>query len=309
MFMEIDFKKLSYLFETSKKEVIKFCNYPINNKIKYQNLSYIETKKLFNKIIFKINNDRQIIAAKSRKKIWYDGWNESFNLFKKQKDINSLIPKYITKRENRYFRLKNKFIKTNNKNFEYDLLGLYRNWYYKKFFKNVDNIYEFGAGTGINLFEMSKIFPKKSFFGSDFVKSSVNLMKLMKKENNINLKPFLFDISKPNRKIKIKKNSAVYTSGALEQLSGKIYNFLNYLIEQKPKIVLHSEPVLDFYKEDNLPDILGKLFHLKRGYTSNLFSLLKIFEKQKKIEIIKTVKSPFGSLMMEGYSLIVWRPK
>ena len=134
-------------------------------------------------------------------------------------------------------------------------------------------------------------------------------MKLMKKENNIKLKSFLFDISKPDRKIKIKKNSAVYTSGALEQLSGKIFNFLNYLIEQKPKIVLHSEPVLDFYKEDNLPDILGKLFHLKRGYTSNLLSLLKIFEKQEKIKIIKTVKSPFGSLMMEGYSLIVWKPK
>ena len=307
--MEIDLKKLSSLFETSKSEVVRYCNYPINNKIKYKDLSNLELKKILNKIIYKIHNDKQVIAAKSRKKIWHDGWNESLNLFKKQRDINSLIPKYITKRENRYFRLKNKFIKTNNKNFEYDLLSLYRNWYYKKFFKKVDNIYEFGAGTGINLFEMFKIYPKKNYYGSDFVKSSVNLMKLMKKENNIKLKSFLFDISKPDRKIKIKKNSAVYTSGALEQLSGKIFNFLNYLIEQKPKIVLHSEPVLDFYKEDNLPDILGKLFHLKRGYTSNLFSLLKIFEKQEKIKIIKTVKSPFGSLMMEGYSLIVWKPK
>ena len=40
------------------------------------------------------------------------------------------------------------------------MLDIYRNWYFKKYFPKVDNIYEFGAGTGHNLVELSKIYQK-----------------------------------------------------------------------------------------------------------------------------------------------------
>jgi tRNA G46 methylase TrmB len=85
-------------------------------------------------------------------------------------------------------------------------------------------LYEFGAGTGHNLLELSKIFPDKNIYGSDFVKTAVDLLKLIAKRNKINLKAFQFDMSDPNKNIKILKNSGIYTSGALEQLSGNIYN-------------------------------------------------------------------------------------
>jgi hypothetical protein len=37
------------------------------------------------------------------------------------------------------------------------------------------------------------------------------------------------------------------------------------------------------------------------------YILSKLF-KTNLIKIIKLCKSPFGSLMMEGYNLIVWKP-
>ena len=62
--------------------------------------------------------------------------------------------------------------------------------------QKVKNIYEFGAGTGINLIELSKIFPKNKIYGSDFVKSAVDLLKLVSKNNDLNLNAFKFDMSK-----------------------------------------------------------------------------------------------------------------
>jgi hypothetical protein len=155
---------------------------------------------------------------------------------------------------------------------------------------------------------VSEIFPEKKIYGSDFVKTAVDLLKLIAKRNKINLKAFQFDMSKPNKKIQILKNSGVYTSGSLEQLSGNIYRFINYILSQKPNIIIHVEPAADFYKKYELVDYLGNFFQSKRKYTNNLLYYLKKLEKKKKIKIIKLCKSPFGSLMMEGYNLIVWKP-
>jgi len=70
------------------------------------------------------------------------------------------------------------------------MINIFRNWYFKKYFSKTKNIYEFGAGTGHNLVELSKIFPEKKLYGSDFVKTSVDLLKLIAKTKRINLKVF-----------------------------------------------------------------------------------------------------------------------
>ncbi len=111
----------------------------------------------------------------------------------------------------------------------------------------------------------------------------------------------------PNKKIKLLNGSAIYTSGALEQLSGKIERFVSYILKQKPEVVIHCEPAENFYNQNRLIDYLGFSFQNKRKYTNNLYAHLLKLEKKKKIKILKTLKSPFGSLMLEGYNLIVWK--
>ena len=306
--MQINTKKLSTLFKTNKTEIQKFCSTQLRQKIEYQYLSIEERDLIVIKILERINEDKQIIASKGRKEKWLKGWEESLKTYSKNKSLKSLVPKFYTARENKFFRLGGEFIKVKNPMFEVNMINIYRNWYFKKYFSKVKNIYEFGAGTGINLIELSKIFPKKKIYGSDFVKSAVDLLKLVSKNNDLNLNAFKFDMSKPNLKYKILKNSGVYTSGAIEQLGGSIHGFMNYILSQKPTIVIHSEPVSDFYNTSKLPDFLGNLFQNKRGYKKNLLSYLKIKKKKKKIKILKLCKSPFGSLMMEGHNLIVWKP-
>jgi hypothetical protein len=299
---------LSKLFKANLIEIKKFCSKQLKNKIKFRYLSQKEKDLIVIKVINKIIDDKQIIASKGRKLKWHDGWNEAFKSYSKTKSLKSLVPKFYTARENKIFRLGGEFVKVKNSMFEVRMVNIFRNWYFKKYFSKVKNIYEFGAGTGHNLLELSKIFPDKNIYGSDFVKTAVDLLKLIAKRNKINLKAFQFDMSAPNKKIKILKNSGIYTSGALEQLSGNIYKFINYILSQKPEIIIHVEPAADFYNKRQLVDYLGDSFQSKRKYTNNLLSYLKELEENKKIKIIKLCKSPFGSLMMEGYNLIVWKP-
>lgn len=305
--MNINSGLLAKLFKTNINEVNKYCKKKIEKKIEFFYLKQKENNDLILKILNKIFTDKQIVGSRGRKNKWLKGWNENLNIYKKDKNLKSLFPKFYTARDNKYFRLGGKFIKVKNSKFEIKMLDIYRNWYFKKYFSSVDNIYEFGAGTGHNLIELSKIFPEKKLFGSDFVSSSVKILKLISKRKKINLKSFNFDMINPDYKIKFLKNSAVYTSGAIEQLSGNIDKFIKYILSQKPKIVIHVEPCIDFYNDKNLTDYLGKIFQSKRKYTSNLLLKLRKLEKKNVIKIIKICKSPFGSIMMEGYNLIVWK--
>ena len=112
-------------------------------------------------MVQKILKDTQVINSPVRKKVWNSGWRETFNSYLKNKNLKSLIPKYYTNRENKIFRLGGEFIKVKYPLFEVYMFNLYKHWFFKKYFCKTKNIYEFGAGAGINLLELSKIFPKK----------------------------------------------------------------------------------------------------------------------------------------------------
>ena len=291
--------KENLLKEKISCEKLKFINY------RYPNNS--EKIAIIKKILLKISIDNQIINSKERKNVWFKGWNENKNEFFKTQKENSVIPKYYSARKEIIFRLGGDFV-ISDKKFELKLLEIYREWYVNSFFSKYKNIYEFGTGSGHNLIAINKILQGKNLYGLDFVQSSVDLVNSFKKKLKINVTAKLFDMQKPNYKFIIKKNSLVFTKGALEQLSGKIESFIDYLIKNKPDLVMHSEPMPNFYDTKNLADLTGLIFHNKRGYTSNLFHILSKKEKQKKIKIIKYFKSPFGSLMMEGYNFILWKP-
>ncbi len=282
------------------------------NLIRKFNFSYsiIKEKKLDDlllDILNKIEGDKQNISSFKRKKVWNKGWGENLNFFNNNKNNKvSLIPKFI--RPNKPFRLFQKYCESKNKNFELDFISVYRTWFYEKYLQNVENIYEFGCGTGFNLVEFSKYNFNQKLFGSDFVMSSVKLVNKFANFNNINLQSELFDMKIPNKKYLIKDNSGVFTFGSIEQLSGKYKKFINYLIRNKPQIVIHTEPCEELYDTNVLNDYLAFKFQNKRGYSSGLIEYLKKKEKQKKIRILKIKRLYFGSLFMEGYNHICWKP-
>lgn len=175
---------------------------------------------------------------------------------------------------------------------------------------------EFGAGTGHNLVHAHEIFKDNfTYVGLDFAKSSIKLINNLKDELGIPITGILFDMKNPNKQ-KLKRfrldktqNKIAFTFGSIEQLAGNYKKFINMLIELGFDLIINIEPLIEFYLESSVEDSLALMFHKKRGYSQGLLKYLETLEKHNQIQIFEKKRLGFGSLMMEGYNLIVWRPK
>ena len=273
---------------------------------RYTNIEGQELESLRLSILKRIDEDRQIIGAKDRTEVWSKGWQENLDEFLASKgSLESLVPKFI--RPDQPARLNGKFIMPYDSQFELNFNKVWRHWVFEEYFSDVDNIFEFGCGTGINLVAASKMFPNKKLYGSDFVKSAVNLVNAIAKKYNIELKGEFFNMLEPRADYKIPGSSGVFTFGALEQLASEIEPMINYLLASSPDIVVHSEPAIELYDESKLNDYLAIKFQGNRGYSTGLHPLLQRLEKQGKIELLKVKRLFFGSLYMEGYNMFVWK--
>ena len=278
-----------------------------NTDFRYEVYKEKERDQLLLRVLKAIADDKQLIGAEERKKVWFNGWAENLNHFSQDKsNLEALIPAFI--RSNQPVRYKGQYIQPQNPNFELDFITVFRTWLFQNFFSQYGNIYEFGCGTGFNLVLLNKLLPGKSLHGLDFVQSSVDLINLIGEKQNINLKGYLFDMITPDGNFKLAENSAVFTFGAIEQLAGKFKPFIHFLLRRKPKLCAHIEPTVELYDEDALMDYLAIQFHKKRGYTEGLLPYLQELETKQRIKLIKITRLNFGSLFMEGYMLYIWKP-
>ncbi len=295
-------------FGTTEDDVRNKCQNLINGlDFSYSIIKGAEREALIVNILKKIETDRQVIGAPERQKIWHDGWAENLVEFiHSDYDLNKLVPKFI--RPGQPVRFKKQYIKPSSEMFELSYYSVFRQWLFKTYFESIDQIFEFGCGTGFNLIALAQLYPQKRLAGLDFVKSSVDLVNTIADRCKFNLTGFLFDMLSPDRSFKFNKETAVLTIGSIEQLAGNFVPFLNYLLKQPVSVCVHVEPVIELYDDANLADYLAMKFQAKRGYTSNFLPYLKKLEEQKSIDILKVKRLYFGSLFMEGYNYIVWRP-
>ncbi len=304
----VDLQTLADSFGTDISDVKKMCEEKLDAiDTEYKIYSGSKREKLIIEILKSIDSDKQIIGAPERTEVWNDGWNENLTLLKKNNyQLDSLLPKFI--RKNKPMRFMGEYILPNEKNFEHEYFNIYRSWLFDKYFSDYDSIYDIGCGSSYNLVELCKQFPKKKIYGFDFVQSSVDIVNEISKFYNFNSEGKIFDIINPDFKIHLDENSLIFTAGVIEQIAGKFDKFIDYILQMKPKLVVNSEPIYELYDQDNLFDYLAAKFHYKRGYTRGYLTRLLELEKEGKIEIIKLKRLNFGSLLMEGYTCIVWKP-
>ena len=146
-------------------------------------------------------------------------------------------------------------------------------------------VYEFGCGTGHN--------KTSDWKGFDWSESAVEKLKSKGFEAEV------FNMFSPT---KMKIPGAVVTFHALEQLGKNFKPFLEFLLESKPQVVVHVEPLIELY-EDNLLDYLAVQYHRKRGYLEGYLDAVI----NSGAEILELKRNHFGSLYHEAYSVFVWR--
>ena len=282
------------------KQLIRKTNF------KYRAVEHDEYIQIILFILKKLDSDSLKVSGPHRLKDWEQGWNEHLQEFAKSKyDTDQLVGRFANRGS--YIRLQGNLIKPENDSFESNFVAVIRFYLFSKYFKNIKALYEFGAGTGVNLVAASEIFPELKLVGLDWAGSSVDLINSLSKKVNKNISGKKFDLFRPDNKYLLDKHAGVFTVGTLEQLGDKFKPFIQYLLKNKPVICIHLETMYELYDQENLLDYLAAKYLEKRNYLQGFLPYLKMLEKEKKIEILETRRT-FGSTFHEGYTYTIWKP-
>ena len=282
------------------KEKISECEFV------YEKVTWAERDKLISVIVDYLLEEEFIVSSgPHRITDWIKGWGENHAEFSDSRDFNSLIPKYFGKHP--YVRWQGEWIKPCNKDFEYNMVRVLQYWLFEKFFSSCDNIYEFGCGTGHNLFRAQEINESASITGLDWATSSQEAIKEINKIYGFDFKSHKFDFYNVDNDFVLGDTSGVYTFAALEQIGDNYYDFIDYLIKNNPSTCVHVEPMAEYLDDSSICDYLSIKYFEKRKYLSGFAKHLKALETEGKIEIIYEKRSFIGSVFINGYSIIAWR--
>jgi trans-aconitate methyltransferase len=171
----------------------------------------------------------------------------------------------------------------------------------KKYLSKSKCIVELGCGTGHNLWRMKAINPKALLIGADWVKSS-NKMVEAQGFDSMHL-----DFFNPPS-VPLAPGHAYYSVAALEQIGTDYEKLVAWLLKGKPETVVHIEPIPELLDSTKLLDYLSIQYMHKRKYLRGYLTYLESLEKKGKIKIIEARRSGIGSMFIDGYSVIVWKP-
>jgi len=307
---KLTLKDFASLFGTKIKDIPKECKDLITKTdFSYRKLEKDERNGVILKVLKKIETGEFSIAGKEKKNRWGKGWREILeNFVAGNYDVRKLAPHYDLK-PGRIIRINKDYVASKDSMLEMKWLNVFRIWIFKKYLKNADNIYEFGCGTGQNLVVLANLFSDKKLFGLEWVKPPLKIIKLLAQKNGYNVEGRLFDIFSPDNNLNFLPNSVVLTRAALEQIGSDYEKFLNFLLKKSPALCVNIEPMVELYDENNLVDYLAIKFHKKRNYLDGYLKKLYELRDKGRIEIIKVKRVAFGSLYLDPYSYIIWRPK
>lgn len=294
-------------FGADEAEVSRFCGGLIKTlDFKYTVLPQEKREELLLNAIKKCDNAELSASGAHRKSDWRRGWGEILQDFHNSGgDLKALVPKDW--HGDRPLRYNGDYIMPSFGTFERDFTLVFRHWLYQKYFADYENIYEFGCGTGHNLAVMAQLFPGKRLFGMDWVPESQELLSAIAAKYGWPIKGIHFDFFKLDYSLKILPNSLIYTSSALEQLDGDYGGFLDYSMANRPALCVNVECMAEYYDENQLYDYVALKYHKARHYLNGFLTHLRGMEKDKKIQIITTRRTGFGSLYHEGLMYVIWK--
>jgi hypothetical protein len=304
-----ELKDFADLFGTTIEDIPEICRKIIEkNDFRYRRVSAQKQAQLISEINKRIDGNDLFVAGKRAKHIWQERWSSQLKNFITNFQTVSLVPKYVKKpAHDTYCRFNHSFITPLDENFELNWKQVLKYWLFGKYLKKADHIYEFGCGAGINMAILANLFPEKKLHCSDWVDSSKKIAEHMSKRYNWNVSGHVFDMFHPDPKLKIEKNSAFLTWGALEQMGTGHEAFVDFAVKNKIDLFLNIEPIEELFDKTDPLDALALKFINKRNYLSSYLTYLRRLQKERKIKIEKIQRVYPGSFYQD-LSYVVWRP-
>lgn len=259
------------------------------------------------KVLSHIESGKPTAVGEHRAGIWEACWSDNLQRFVDAGlKPESLVPSFVT--PGLAVRLDQDYALPASPRYEIAVLEVCRAYLFERFFREVEAVYEFGCGSGFNLVALSQQLPGKKLYGLDWSKSARETVDLIRTSLGIDVTGRHFDFFNPDRSLALGARAGVLTMCALEQVGPRYGAFVDYLLEKKPAVCVHMEPLVELYDQANLIDHLALLYHRRRGYLEGFLPALRELESRRRIEILDARRFYVGSLYHEGYSLVAWRP-
>jgi hypothetical protein len=248
-----------------------------------------------------------VATGRHRSGDWERGWGENLDEFQRLGQVSAVMPRYFSKIP--LLRWRQEWIMPNSETMEYDMLGSLLDWVFDEYLDGFGAVYEFGCGTGHNLLRARERFPETELWGLDWATSSQDLIAgVATATGDSRLHAAHFDYFAPDTSFTLAEGAAVVTVASLEQIGSEFGPFVDYLMEQKPRLVIHIEPIAELLDPSHLLDALSIHYFHKRNYLNGLVDHLEALASEGRVEIVKEARTFVGSFYIDGYSLVIWRP-
>ncbi len=273
----------------------------------YEPLAGEERDAVIVDLLGRIESRKLTAVANEDKSRWVKGWGENLQALQERNgDLEALVPKYI--RPGQVVRLKGDFVRSRDPNFELNWFNIFSRWFFSTYLAGYDEIFEFGSGSGINVATLAQMFPEKKIHGLDWAQPAVDIVESLRTLKGMRTQGRPFDFFHPDDSLNFPSNSTVLTVGAMEQTGTNWHDFLDFLLRKKPARVHHIEPIYEWYDASQLVDYTAWKAHEVRNFWRGFPPRLLELEREGKIVIHRSKRAFCGSLVLEGYSQLVWSP-
>jgi hypothetical protein len=300
--------------DKSEVEELLFREYE-GIRFAFENLDRSERVALLESIEIEVNGSEFKQSGPQRIADWNSGWGENLDSLRQasksmeDSETFDISPKYF--RKYKFERIGGVHVRPLlEEGVEYRALSLVVDAMVVLAMRVTDaeEIWEFGAGTGHHLSRLRKLFPTTRRVGLDWANSSQDLIRevsLLTADKYLEAENFDYytpDFSKtPNK-------PAVYlTVASLEQIGSNHSAWLEYVLQSKPKVVVHIEPIGELLG-DSQEELLSKRYFQKRAYLSGYLTSLLELEAEGKAQLHYAERTGLGSYFIEGYSVCIWSP-
>lgn len=271
----------------------------------YRRLANPERDTVLQRLLEQLLSPDLSAVGKHRQEVWEQGWGETLGEFVgADYDVGKLIPKYTQLGD--AIRFEGDYAQPRDTDFEVRLSKYQRQALFQKHFSQCACVYEFGCGTGLNLVYLSETLPRARVVGLDWVQSSRKLVEaIAHRHPRVGFRHFdFFEFER----FSLGEGSGVCTVTALEQVGDQFTPFLEFLIDARPQVVVHIEPIEEMYDTGSLFGYIGRAYHRKRRYLSGFLRKLEGLEAAGRIRILQKHHTGFGIQRHDPFSLIAWRP-